>query len=88
MKFNINAWLRQPTTVAGLAALGGGATALANGATLAQAAVAIVPGLIGVLLPDHTGTVVAVAGELAPAAQAVTRAADTLDRVASALPTK
>ena len=50
----LQSWLKQPTTIAGLAAVGGFLTMLANGTPLTTALPALIAGVIGIVLPDHT----------------------------------
>lgn len=66
-------WLRQPTTILGLAGIAGTGTSLALGQlTVATAAPLIVGSLVGLVLPDNTS---AKNQAMAIAAQAVTAAA-------------
>lgn len=67
----VAAFLRQPTTVLGLSALAGTASALLTGAMTWQGAIPAVAGAIAAIaLPDNTGAQTAVRGAAAAAVEA------------------
>lgn len=74
----INAWRKQPTTVAGISTLAGTGAAVLSGAITWQTSVPIVLGaLVAAVLPDNAGAakaVQAVATDLLPAVEAAANA--------------